>query len=69
MEGTVKKPITNSKGKVTGYEITGNDGQTYFAHLGDIQKNENLLYYLRDHKLKEIEAVYGHNAFNVKKMK
>lgn len=60
MEGKVKEPRKNSRGNVIGYEIIGNDGKTYFAHLGDVQENENLLYDLRDHKLKKIETVYDH---------
>jgi hypothetical protein len=60
MDGKVKKPRTNSAGNIIGYEIIGNDGKTYFAHLGDIQENENLLYELRDHKLKKLETVYDH---------
>ena len=66
MEGTVKESKKNSKGNVIGYEIIGNDGQTYFAHLGDIQENENLLYDLRDRKLNKIETAYDHFA-NLKK--
>lgn len=32
----------------------------YFAHLGDIQENEKLLYDLRDNKLRDIKTVYEH---------
>ena len=67
MDGKVKEPRKNSAGNVIGYEITGEDGKTYFAHLGDIQENENLLYELRDHKLSKIETVYNHFANELKK--
>ncbi len=62
MEGKIKEPRKNNRGNVIGYEIKGEDGKTYFAHLGDIQENENLLYDLRDHKLKKLETVYDHFA-------
>lgn len=67
MHGTVKESRKNRAGNVIGYEIKGDDGKTYFAHLGDIQENENLLYELRDHKLSKIETVYNHFANELKK--
>jgi hypothetical protein len=60
MEGTVKEPKTNTQGKIVGYNIRGNDGKTYYAHLGDIQENEKLLYALRDHEFTKIQDAYDH---------
>jgi len=42
MKGTVKKVIGSPK--PSSFEIEGEDKKTYFAHLGDIKENEELLY-------------------------
>lgn len=42
MKGTVKN--TTGSPRAHSFEIEGEDKKTYFAHLGDIKDNEQLLY-------------------------
>ncbi|WP_019216553.1 hypothetical protein [Legionella tunisiensis] len=43
----MKGIITSHRGSPdpNAYNIRGDDGQDYFAHIGDLKKNENLLYH------------------------
>lgn len=41
----MKKHIVNQRGgNPYGFTITGDDGQSYYAHLGDLKENEIKLY-------------------------
>lgn len=42
IRGTVTRTIGTPNSH--SFEILGDDGQEYFAHLGDIEHNENILY-------------------------
>ena len=44
MKGKIKQAKGYEGADPYGFEIEGEDGGKYFAHLGDLKKNEELLY-------------------------
>jgi predicted RNA-binding protein with RPS1 domain len=59
LEGKVSR-VTDQGAFIKLIENGKETGMEYFAHLGDIQENETLLYDLRDQKLSDINTVYDH---------
>ncbi len=49
MKGIVDEPkIAEGQSEPYGFNIKGEDGEMYYAHLGDLKESETLLYNNRD---------------------
>ena len=77
IKGTVMTVITSEGCKnPNSFEIKGDDGKDYFAHLGDIKENESKLYhdsdttFLKKGDIVEFKAVdySGLRAINIIKL-
>ena len=54
-EGEIKHVHKNSRGNITGVEIVGDDGKTYYSHVGDFKAVEEVIYQIRDEIQKDIK--------------
>jgi hypothetical protein len=60
MKGKIAKVnigTPTGSGNPHSYEIKGEDGETYFVHIGDFEDNENMVYKNNQIKLTEGDSV------------
>ena len=58
--GSKSNPDNSSSLNPHSYEIKGEDGETYFAHMGDIKSNTEILYQIANEEIARL--VKGDNV-------